>query len=163
MKYFISGRLNWVALWVGILVLASGISVFAWLLQRGDGLGPVLEAASSAATGATTGAGGGEVAGLPVSAALEATQGEATGSMLTAANGATVSDSAELDAGGAGQVLPAANVATGANVSDSARLVFQREEPPPRGDPGDAASFQDSVALVVRDAEGNIKQQETVR
>ena len=58
----------------------------------------------------------------------------------------------------------AGHASSGATVSDSAELEVQRgEPPPPRGGPGDTAGMGDSADLVVRDAAGNIKQQETVR
>jgi len=77
----------------------------------------------------------------------------------TAADGVAVSDSVELRAGRAGP-----GVTADATVSDSAELEFQMEDvPAPRGGPGDVASFQDGAELIVRDAEGKIKQRVTVR
>ena len=60
------------------------------------------------------------------------------GQGLSAADGAVAYDSAEL------QVQPGETAAT-------------------RGGSGSVAHFQDNAELVVRDASGNIKQQETVR
>ena len=172
MRHFLSGYLHWVALGVGVLVLAGGASVSVWLLQRDDGPGPA-RANEGPPAGLESGS---ELPGLP---AGDTTGDEASVGASPASSGASVSDSAELelqrggpapgqaeatqseDAGGAATELTAAN---GATVSDSAELEVQRgEPPPPPGGPGDTAGMGDSADLVVRDAEGNIKQQETVR
>ena len=72
----------------------------------------------------------------------------------------TLSDSAGLDVG----VELGRVAADDATVSDSAELEVQTAEvPPARGGLGDVASVQDGAALVVRDAEGIIKNQETVK
>ena len=117
MRSLISNRLHWVALGVGILILAFGISIAAWSSQRDQGTGSVL----SANEGRPAGDGG-----LGI------------GSGLIAADDAALSDSAALDA--------------------------RRAEPPaPHGGTGDVASVQDTAVLVVRDAEGNIKSQKTIK
>ena len=113
MRTVLSSQLHWVALGVGILILAVGISVFVWPSLGGQGGGSALKTNE----------------GRPA--------GEA-GPGLNAANDVALSDSAELDARTA-------------------------EPTTPHGGPGDVASVQDTADLVVRDAEGNIKQQETVK
>ena len=56
--------------------------------------------------------------------------------------------------------LPARNT-SGASSPESG--VRQEETPEPSGGPSDAANIEDSVDLVVRDSEGNIKQQVTIK
>ena len=56
--------------------------------------------------------------------------------------------------------LPARNT-SGASSPESD--VRQEETPEPSGGPSDASNIEDSVDLVVRDSEGNIKHQETVK
>lgn len=56
------------------------------------------------------------------------------------------------------------NAGDGATVSDSADLdTGTVRVPPPQGGPSDSAHFADSAGLVVRSATGNVKQQETVK
>lgn len=113
MRSVLSSQLHWVALGVGILIIAVGVSVFVWSLQDSQGIGSVLRAND----------------GMP---------NEGFGPALTVANDVALSDSAALDAKAA--------------------------EPPASHDgPGDVANVQDMADLVVRDAEGNIKHQVTVR
>ncbi|MCZ6892013.1 MAG: hypothetical protein O7F09_05810 [Chloroflexi bacterium] len=180
MRPFLSGYLYKVALGAGMLALIGLISADLWLWQRDDRPAPALGASEAAPRQLQTGV---EVPGLPArnttgdrgnggagpassaasasdSAELEVQRG-GPGPGLTAADGATVSDSARLDDTGTGPGFTASDDAT---VSDSAELeVQQAQSPPPRGGPGDTASLGDSAGLVVRDAEGNIKHQETVK
>ena len=113
MRSVLSRQLHWVALGVGILIIAVGVSVFVWPLQDSQGIGSVLRAND----------------GMP---------NEGFGPTLTVANDVALSDSAALDA--------------------------ETAEPPrSHGGPGDVAKVQDRAHLVVRDAEGNIKYQDTVK
>ena len=178
MRHFLSGQLHWMALGVGILVLAGGISVSLWLSERDDGPAPALGAGETAPGQLQTGVdvpslparstADGGVSGGVSSPAYDAGMSDSveldagpTGSGLIAANNAAASDTAELDAVGSDPELTAAN---GATVSDSAELeVQQTQAPPPRGGPGDVGSIGDSADLVVRDASGNIKQRKTVK
>ena len=113
MRSVLSSQLRRVALGVGILIIAVGVSVFVWSLQDSQGIGSVLRAND----------------GMP---------NEGFGPTLTVANDVALSDSAALDA--------------------------KTAEPPAlHGGPGDVANVQDRADLVVRDAEGNIKHQVTVR
>ncbi len=106
-------QLQWVALGVGILLIAVGISVFVWPLKDNQDIDSVLRA-------------------------NDGSTADGVGPALIAANDVALSDSALLDA--------------------------ERAEPPAqRGGPGDVANVQDRAYLVVRDAEGNIKHQDTVR
>ena len=113
MRSVLSRQLHWVALGVGILIIAVGVSVFVWPLQDSQGIGSVLRAND----------------GMP---------NEGFGPTMTVANDVALSDSAALDAKTA-------------------------EPPRSHGGPGDVADVQDRAHLVVRDAEGNIKHQDTVR
>ena len=113
MKSALRGRLHRVALGVGILILAIGISFFVWPLRENLGIDSVLNASD----------------GWPVGG---------YGSSLITAGDVALSDSAGLDA--------------------------KTAEPSARhGGPGDVANVQDRAELVVRDAEGNVKYQDTVR
>ena len=152
MRSVLSQR-RWMALGVGILVLAVGLFVIVSPLQRDQSTGSVLRANES--TGLEDG-------GNPLGMQAQSSSGdEVRGGVGPASYGTTVSDSAEPDAGGVGLGLVAAD---DASLSDSAALDFGTAEPPaPHGGPGDVASVQDTADLVVRDAEGNIKRQETVK
>ena len=166
MRHFLSAYLYRVAVWAGMLILIGLISADIWLWQRGDGSGR----ASGAGQGAQDGF---EAPGFP---ARNTDGGTDIGG---ASSGASAGDSAELEirrggaasgqveiiqvdgTSGSGQELPAD---AGATVSDSAESEVQQEQTPaPSGGPGDAATVGDSADLVVRDAEGNIKQEEAVK
>ncbi len=113
MRSVLRSQLHWVALGVGILIIAVGISVFVWPLKDNQDIGSVLRA-------------------------NDGNTAEGVGSALTAANDVALSDSAALDA--------------------------KTAEPPAQpGGPEEVANVQDRAYLVVRDAEGNIKHQDTVR
>ena len=169
MRHFLSGQLHWAALAVGMLVLAGGLSVSLLLSQRGDGPAPALGAGEAAPSQSQTGV---EVPGLPH---RNPTGDGVRGGASPATNDASISDSAKMDAVAAGSETAAADdailsgspemeAAANAKMSDSATTEVQPgEAAPPRGGPGDVASVQDSAGLVVRDASGNIKQQETVK
>ena len=130
LRSMLSSQLHWVALGVGILILAVGIFVSVWPLQRDQSTGSVLKANEGRPAGLES---EGELPGLP----------------------------ARNTTGGVGPELATADDAA---LSDSAALESKAVEPPaPRGGPGDVANVQDRAVLVIRDAEGNIKQQETVR
>ncbi len=173
MRHFLSAYLYKVAVGVGLLILIGLVSADIWLWQRDDGSGK--------GAGAGQGAQGGfEAPGLP---ARNTAGGADNGDDGPASSGATASDSAELEvrrggaapgeveiiqvegANGAGSELTAGSDAT---VSDSAESEVQQEHPDsigtaPSGGPGDTATFGDSADLVVRDAAGNIKQEEAVK
>lgn len=169
MRNVFSGYFFRVIVVVSLLALVGLVSVDIWLWQRDDG--------SSRLTGAGPGVQDGfQVPGLP---ARNTTGGAGDSSVVAASSGASASDSAELEvrrAGAApGQVEiiqiegadgAASELTVGDEVTanDSAESEVQQEQTPaPSGGSGDAASVEDSVDLVVRDAAGNIKQQETVK
>ena len=161
MKSVLRGKLHRVALGVGILILAVGISVSVWTLQRDQGTSPMAGANEGKPAGLDT---GGELPRLPARNATVNDSAELDAGGVdparTAADGVAVSDSVELRAG---RAVGGATAAGDATVSDSAELQVRTEDAPaPQGGPGDVASFQDGAELIVRDAEGNIKQQETV-
>ena len=178
MRSVISSQLHWVVLGVGILILGAGISLSVWPLQRDQGTGLVPGATEGRLAELET---EGELPGLP---ARNTTGVGVSGDVSPASYGTTVSDSAEPDSGGVGPGLTAADDAALSDsaaldggragrgltagddvaLSDSAELEVQTAEPPaPDGGPGDVARVQDRADLVVRDAKGNIKQQETVK
>lgn len=192
MRNIPSGYFYRVIVVVGILLLAGLVSADIWLWQRDDGSrqaagagqGP-LEGFEAPGLPARNTTGGTEIGGVgpPSSGAsasdsaeleiqrgasapgqVEIIQIEGTGgagSELTAGDDATVSDPVKLEDSGAGTGLTAGD---GATANDSAESEVQQEQTPaPSGGPGDNASFQDSADLVVRDAAGNIKQEETVK
>ncbi len=173
MRNVLSGYFYRVIVVVSILALAGLVSVDIWLWQRDDG--------SSRLTGAGPGAQDAfEVPGLP---ARNTTGGAGDSSVVAASSGASASDSAELEvrragaapsqveiiqiegADGAGSELTVGDDVT---ASDSTESEVQQEHPdsigtPPSGGAGDSANVEDSVDLVVRDAEGNIKQEDAVK
>jgi len=134
MKPFPSGPLHWVPLGLGLLVLAGGISVAVWLVQRDEGLGPVRGANEGTAAGLQTGG------SLP---------GNTTGNVVSEGDNtedATLSDSAELkvqrggpapdqaeavQGEGAGGPVPRLATAEDASLSDSAELELQQGGPAP--------------------------------
>ena len=169
MRHFLNAYLYKVAVGVGILVLIGLVSADIWLWQRDDGPGQ----AAGAGQGAQDGF---EAPGLP---ARNTTGGANIGDGGPTSSGATVSDSAELEVqrggsapgeveiiqidgtGVAGSELSAAE---GATANDSAESEVQQEQTPvPSGGPGEEAKLEDSADLVVRDAEGNIIQEEAVK
>ena len=206
MRPILNGPLHWVALGVGLLVLAGVISVAVWLVQRDDGPGAVPRASDETPAGLetrerlpgsstrnTTGDGESGSAGPASSGATandsvelevqrggssldEAEAGQSEGAVgtrqgLTAADDATLSDSVEVEVQ-QGEATPppsspghAASVqdSTDLTMSDSAELSVQPGQPVPRRGSGDSAAIADTPELVVRDASGNIKQQQTVR
>ena len=172
MRHFLGGPLRWVALGLGMLALAAGISVTVWLVQRDNGPDP----------GSVTGEGvpevvetGGELPGSP---ARDTNVDRESGAASSPSSGATVDDSAELEVqrsgrapddaeavqientGGSGPGLTASD---GATLSDSVELSVEEVKPVPRRGSGDVASVSDIAELVVRDASGKIKQQQIVR
>lgn len=173
MGNILNGYFYKVAVGAGLLILIGLISADIWLWQRDDGSGQGAGAGQGAQEGF-------QVPGLP---ARNTTDGANIGDGGPASSGATASDSAELEVrrggaepgevetiqiegtSGAGSELTAGGEAT---ASDSVVSEVQQEHPdsigtPPPGGPGDVAAFEDSAEIVVRDAAGNIKQQETVK
>ena len=140
---------GWAVLGLGVLLLAVGIPLSIWAVQRSGGPGPV----------------------PPGSA-------ETTAPGLPSEDSATVSDTVEVEvqrgqgapaAGGTGPEASGLPATDSASVTDTAELEVQRApvsapDEPARAEPGgggrgDSATVQDSVAFVVRDAAGNIKEQ----
>jgi len=176
LRNFFCGKLHWVALGAGIVLLVGGISVSLWVSQRDDGPGPALGPDEEAPTALETGEDEGPLL-LPtrnttvdrVSAGASPTVsvGGSTGlpakdTMDTRRSADAVESTDAAETGPGFSEIKAA--ADRANVSDSAELEVQRGEAPQhRGFPGDGASVRDRADLVVRDASGNIKQRETVR
>jgi len=112
--------------------------------------------------------------GGPAAGEAEAVQSEgAVGARqgLTAAEDATVSDSVELEVQRGETAPPPSGPGDAASVQDSADLTMsdyaelsvQPGQPVPRRGSGDSAAMADTAELVVRDASGTIKQQQTVR
>ena len=140
---------------VGVLALAAGVSVSVWVLQPDNGSGPVLGANQGAPalegnspSGLETGVGWEGVPDRPTrdnSAVGSSSEAEAT----------QVQDT--------GVAAPGLTAVEGATLGDSAELEVRRGEAPPSGGPGDVAGMGDSAEIVVRDASGNIKKRETVR
>ena len=159
LKSVLSSQLNRVAVGVGILILAAGISVSVWLLQRDPDNGALTRGNEGRLISLETGR---ELTSLPTGNATVSDSAELdAGGVepdLTTADSVTMNDSIELEAGRAGRGVAVATV------SDSAELKFQTENAPaPPGGSGEVARFQDGADLIVRDAKGNIKQQETVK
>jgi hypothetical protein len=129
------------------LILVFGIFVSLTLLQPDQGTAVVTAApglpASSAANPSVSGLAGPDA-------------GSAALGLIAGQDGPL----AELDPVGA---EPGMKAAEDVAVNDSAELDIREEgHPAPGGGPGEGASFQDGADLLVRDAEGNIKQQEKV-
>ena len=178
LRNFFCGKLHWVALGAGIVLLVGGISVSLWVSQRDNGPGPVLGPDEGAPTALETGEDEGPLL-LPtrnttvdrVSAGASPTVSVGGSTGLPAKDIMDTRRSADADAvesTDAAETGPGVSEMTAAadraNVSDSAELEVQRgEAPQPRGSSGDGASVRDRADLVVRDASGNIKQRETVR
>ena len=172
MRHFLGGPLQRVALGLGMLALAVGISVSVWLSQRDTDPGP--GSVTGEATSEVVETGGQLADSLPQKSNVD----EEIGAARPASSSATVGDSAELevqrsgsapddadavqgeDAGRTGSGLDAAD---GATLSDSVELSVEEVKPVPRRGSGDGASISDIAVLVVRDASGKIKQQQTVR
>ena len=132
MRSVFSSRVHWAAIGIGILILATGISVSLWSIQRDQRNNPA------------AGANEGRAAALDAEVELPS---------LPARN--TTSD------GVSGDVSPASSSTI---PRDSAALEVQTVEPPAAcGGTVNVASVQDGADLVVRDAEGKIKQRETVK
>ena len=100
MRFVHSSQLNWVALGVGILILAVGISVFVWPLKDNRDIGSVL-------------------------IANDGSTAEGVGPALTAANDVALSDSAALDAKRAEPPAQHGGPGDVANVQDRAYLVVR--------------------------------------
>lgn len=168
MKQFLNGYFYKLAVGIGVLVLVVLVAADIWLWQTDDD--PVV---SQGTQNETT------VPGLPSrnndsnrssasatdSIELEIKRdGEDTASGLIVGDGADVEDSFILETSGDGS---GATIGDGANIGDSAVTVVEEGQPPPPppsgGGPSDAATFGDSADLVVRDADGNIKEQESVK
>lgn len=171
MRQFVNGNLYKVAIGVGLLVLVVLVAANIWLWQSDDS-GP----ASGASQGSSSGS---DVPGFPNrsgdtnsssavasdSADLEINrEGSVSGSELISNDGATVSDLVQIEVTGSD---PESIFSDAASVGDSAvtEVGTAPVPPPPSGGGGttNTASVTDTADLVVRDAEGNIKNQETVK
>jgi cytoskeletal protein RodZ len=167
-KQFLNGYFYKIALGVGVLVLVVLVAADIWLWQSDDA--PVVTQGTSNET---------NVPGFPSrnndsnrssasatdSIELEIQRdGEEITSGLIVGDGAAVQDSFTLETSGD---VPGATIGDGANIGDSAVTLVEEGQPPPPppsgGGPSDAAKFGDSADLVVRDADGNIKNQESVK
>ena len=178
MRNFFCGKLHWVALGAGIVLLVGGISVSLWVSQRYDGPGPALGPDEGAPTALETGEDEGPLllptrnttvdrvsAGASPTVSVGGSTGLPTKDTMDTRRSADADALESTDAAEAGHAVSDIKAAADqANVSDSAELEVQRgEAPQPQGSPGDGASVRDRADLVVRDASGNIKQRETVR
>ena len=168
-KRFFNGYFYKAAMGVGILVLVGLVAADIWLWQSDNDSRP----ASGAGQGASSGS---DVPGLPTpggdsnssgasvtdSTILEVErEGDGSGPVLIAGDGATVNDRIQLETTGS---LPGTLVSDGASVGDSAITEVQPAAPPPAGGgPSVVSTFGDSAVLVVQGADGNIKQQEELR
>ena len=178
MRNFFCGKLHWVALGAGIVLLVGGISVSLWVSQRYDGPGPALGPDEGAPTALETGEDEGPLllptrnttvdrvsAGASPTVSVGGSTGLPAKDIMYTRRSADADAVESTDAAETGPVVSEMTAAADrANVSDSAELEVQRGgAPQPRGSSGDGASVRDRADLVVRDASGNIKQRETVR
>ncbi len=136
MRHFIGGFLYKVALGAAMLALIALISADLWMWQHDDRPSPA-PGADAGAPGPDAGAAGDlALPGLPVR---------------------TITGYQENDGAGPNPLT------AGASLTDSAKPENIEASLPARDGSGDTANVGDSAALVVQDAEGNIKHQETVR
>ncbi len=170
MRQIVNGYFYKIAIGVGLVVLVGLVAADIWLWQSDDNSG-------SGATSDQETPGGTTVPGLPTrnsggeSSGASANdqvileierEGDETKSGLIAGDGASISDSINLETTGSS---PGSSISDGASVGDSVETVVEQAPPPPSGGggPKEDASFGDSADLVVKDSEGNIKSQETVK
>ena len=150
---------GWAVLGLGVLVLAAGITISIWLVQRTDDTGtatpggdeataPGLPAGDSAALGDSVKI---EIQRAQGALAVGGTGPEASG--LSAADSATLTDSAEVD------VQPAQAPSTDSGQAPASTSGGPEQAEPAGGGTVASASVQDSVQFVVRDADGNIAEQ----
>ena len=153
-RHFLRAYLYKVAVVAGLLILIALVSADIWLWQRDDGSGQ----AAGAGQGAQESF---QVPGLPSRNSAEDGGPASSGGSEPRHLELNVSDAVGLEDSQGGTELTAGD---GANVTDAVTLEVQEEQTPaPSGGPTDAADVEDSVDLVVRDAAGNIKTQETVK
>ena len=141
---------------MGLLALAAGVSVSVWLLQRDNGPALVLESNEEAPA-----PGGNTPGGLEPRLAGDAVPGPPDADKAAAGSSSEAEAAQVQDTAGA---TPGLTAGDGATLGDSAELEVRRgEAAAPKGGPGETAGMGDSAVLVVRDASGKIKRRETVR
>jgi len=173
-RNILSGGRYKVVVAAGVLVLIVLIAADIWLWQTGDDPDRSQEI-NQGASGATA------VPGLPSppssdgsnptsgatltdSTTLEINR-SGSGPGVIVGDNSTLSDSVVIET--TGEVTGTGTGVTtgdGTSVTDSAVVEVQEApSPPPSGGPVNNTQLQDSAGIVVRDAQGNIKQQETVK
>ena len=169
MSNILSGDRYKVAVGLALLLLVALIAADIWLWQgdddSGTGLGPGQGVSDGTAVPglpsprSTDGSNASSDTQINDSVDVVVQRGGEPG--LEAGDSATLSDGATLETSGED---PGVTVSDGAAVNDSAELDVQRQPPPPpSGGPADDTNLGDSAGLVVRDAEGNIKLEQTVK
>ena len=154
MKNFLNAYLYKAAVVAGLLILIGLISADIWLWQRGNGPGQAAETGQGAQDSF-------EAPGLPARNDIRDSGPVSSGGSAPRDIELNVGDAVGLEDSSGGPVLTAGD---GANGSDAVAPEVQEEQTPaPSGGPTDSAEVGDSVDLVVRDAEGNIKKQESVK
>ena len=170
MRNILSGGRYKAVVVAGVLVLIVLIAADIWLWQTGDDPDRSQEINQGAA-GATA------VPGLPSppssdgsnptsgttitdSTTLEVDR-SGSGPGVIVGDNSTLSDKVVIETTGTGPGVTAGDTAS---VTDSAVVEVQEApSPPPSGGTVNNTQLQDSAGIVVRDAQGNIKQQETVK
>jgi len=140
-----TGRVRWLILGVGTVVVAV-LPLSACMARGAEGPGTTTDnAAVSEFVQAEITKGGGSPAAPRRDPADEAT-------LMAVAEVVTVQ--------GVGPAASRAGPTDAATLMDSAEANIVRAQPPPTGGgDGESAQVQESVAFVVRDADGNIKEQ----
>ena len=176
MRNILSGGRYKAVVVAGVLVLIVLIAADIWLWQTGDDPGRSQEI-NQGASGATA------VPGLPSppssdgsnptsgatitdSTILEIDRsGSGSGPGVIVSDNSTLSDSVVIETTGETTGTgPGVTTGDSASVTDSAVVEVQEApSPPPSGGTVNNTQLQDSAGIVVRDAQGNIKQQETVK
>ena len=149
---------GWVVLGLGLLLLAVSIPFSIWLIQRSGDAGTI--SAPTAASGSPR-----DIASFGDSAKLEIRRGSGEIETATVGSGQTGLTSVGDD-DDSGQELSAGDSAT---FSDAVTFEVgsdpeaDPDETAPVGGAGGATSLTDSAEIVVRDSEGNIKEQGVVK
>ena len=157
---------GWAVLGLGLLLLAVSIPFSIWLIQRSGEVGPALAGSGTISASGSPGS----TASFGDSAKLEIRRGTAAGPGEAQPAVEGTGEAELIYVGGeevSGQDLPAGDVAT---FSDAASLDVQEvpevipDDTEPSGDGTEGgASMTDSAQFVVRDSDGNIKDQGVVR
>ncbi len=153
---------GWAVLGLGLLLLTVSIPFSIWLIQRSGEAGPGLTGSGTISTEGSIR----DTASFSDSAKLEIRRAPTADSVENQPTAAATGEAGLISAGDeedSGQDLPAGEVAT---LSDTAILEVQRvptanpdDTEPPGGGAVGATNFSDSAQFVVRDSEGNIKEQ----